>query len=368
MTQYQKRIEKAQNLMQKEGYSTLFAASAANLRYFTGLQIIPDERMELVLILAEGRPALFLSGLYKNEAKILAGDYDLYFHGDGQDLKQVLGSLIPAQGKLAIDEQMWAGHLLQIWELAGKDRSYQNSSTLMDSLRIYKSEEEISYLQKAGKIAAAAWEKTLPQIKEGMSELQLANILENKMRDMGGEGLSFATIIAFGDHGAAPHHVPGATPLKKGDSIVMDFGCTYHGYCADITRTVSFGPASEDFIKIYDIVAEALEKAKSSIRPGATTGQVDAAARGVIDAAGFGEYFIHRISHGVGLDVHEGPRFPVREEGEELYPGMVFSIEPGIYLPGRFGIRIEDVVAIGNDGYPIDMHILDKKLRQLPTD
>lgn len=368
MAQHQQRIAKAQSLMQKEGYSVLFAASAANLRYFTGLQIIPDERMELVLIPAEGRPALFLSGLYKSEAQSLVEDYELYFHGDGQDLKQILGSLIPSDGKLAVDERMWAGHLLQIWELAGKDRPYENSSDLMDSLRIYKSEEEISYLQKAGQIAAAAWEKTLPQIIEGLSELQLANILENNMRELGGEGLSFATIIAFGKHSAAPHHVPGPAFLRKGDPIVMDFGCTYHGYCADITRTVTFGPAADDFIKIYDIVAEALKKAKDSIKPGATTGQVDAAARGVIDTAGFGEYFIHRISHGVGLDVHEGPRFPVREEGEELRPGMVFSVEPGIYLPDRFGVRIEDVVAIGNDGYPIDMHILDKKLRQLPAD
>jgi len=366
MGKYRQRLEKAQKLMQKAGYSALFASSAANLRYFTGLQIIPDERLEMVFILADGRAALFLSGLYKAEGQGLAEDYDLYFHGDGQDLNQVLRNLIPGDGKLAIDEQMWASHLLQIWELAGSERQYKGASLIMDALRICKSKEEISFLEKAGKISADAWKKTLPQIKEGITELQLANILENEMRELGGEGLSFATIIAFGEHSAAPHHVPGQTPLRKGDPIVMDFGCTYHGYCADITRTVCLGPAAEDFVQVYGIVAQALEAARNKIGPGATTGQIDVAARGVIEEAGYGEYFIHRISHGVGLDTHESPRFPIKEIGEEIRSGMVFSVEPGIYLPGRFGVRIEDVVAIDSKGYPVDMHILHKDLLQLP--
>ncbi len=212
-----------------------------------------------------------------------------------------------------------------------------------------KNDYELSCIQKACEIAEDAFNALLPEIREGMTETEVAALLEYNMRKRGAEGLSFETIVAFGAHAAVPHHVTGDTKLVFGDEILIDFGCRVKGYCSDITRTFLFGDDGkhEEFKKAYRCVLEAHEKAKAEITAGMTGKQADAIARDYLTAAGYGSLFTHSLGHGIGLNVHEAPYLSPKRECV-LENGMVFSDEPGVYEAGEYGIRIEDTVTLEN--------------------
>ena len=210
-----------------------------------------------------------------------------------------------------------------------------------------KSDWELSNIEKACEIAEDAYNELLPEIKEGMTETEVAALLEYKMRQKGAQGLAFPTIVAFGAHAAVPHHETGLTKLKFGDEILIDFGCRVEGYCSDITRTCLFGDDGkhEEFKKAYASVLKAHEKAKAEIVAGMTGKEADAIARNSLIADGYGELFTHSLGHGIGLNVHEAPGVSPRGE-TKLENGMVFSDEPGVYQAGEYGIRIEDTVTL----------------------
>ncbi len=210
-----------------------------------------------------------------------------------------------------------------------------------------KEEWELAYIQKACTIAEDAFNALLPQIKEGMTETEVAALLEYNMRRLGAEGLSFETIVAFGAHAAVPHHVTGETKLSFGDEILIDFGCRVGGYCSDITRTFLFGDdhKHEGFKKAYAHVLAAHEIAKEKITSGMTGKEADAIAREYLSEKGYGELFIHSLGHGIGLNVHEFPSISPKGE-QALCDNMVFSDEPGVYVAGEYGIRIEDTVTL----------------------
>ncbi len=212
-----------------------------------------------------------------------------------------------------------------------------------------KNAEELVSIQKACEIAEDAFNALLPQIQEGMTETEVAALLEYGMRKRGAEGLSFETIVAFGAHAAVPHHVTGATKLKFGDEILIDFGCRVNGYCSDITRTFLFGDDGkhEEFKKAYGHVLTAHELAKEKIVAGMTGREADAIAREYLTAQGYGELFTHSLGHGIGLNVHEAPYLSPKRDCV-LENGMVFSDEPGVYVAGEYGIRIEDTVTLEN--------------------
>ncbi len=212
-----------------------------------------------------------------------------------------------------------------------------------------KNEWEISCVEKACEIAEDAFNALLPQIEEGMTETEVAALLEYEMRKRGAEGLSFETIVAFGAHAAVPHHVTGNTKLCFGDEILIDFGCRVQGYCSDITRTFLFGDDGkhEEFKKAYEHVLKAHEMVKAQTVAGMTGKQADAIARDYLTAQGYGELFTHSLGHGIGLNVHEMPVLTPKRE-QVLENGMVFSDEPGVYEVGKYGIRIEDTVLLEN--------------------
>ena len=187
----------------------------------------------------------------------------------------------------------------------------------------------------------------IPLMKEGMTELQLAWQLERLCREHGAEGISFQPIVGFGPGGADPHHDSGDIPLQRNQMVVMDFGAKLQHYCSDITRTVCFGTATEEMRRVYDLVLQANRAAFQAAKVGVPCEAVDAAARKVIEEGGYGPYFVHRTGHGLGLDYHE-EAYIVQGSTRPLGKGMVFSVEPGIYLPGRFGVRIEDLAAMGD--------------------
>ena len=238
-----------------------------------------------------------------------------------------------------------------------------NADDAFTAAMMVKNEWELDNIAKACEIAEDALNELLPEIKEGMTETEVAALLEYKMRKLGAEGLSFPTIVAFGAHAAVPHHETGLTKLSFGDPILIDFGCKVNGYCSDITRTFMFGDDGkhEDFKKAYAAVLKAHNLVKEKAVAGMTGKEVDAIARDSLKADGYGELFTHSLGHGIGLNVHEKPA--VSPKGEQvLENGMVFSDEPGVYKAGEYGIRIEDTVTLKNGKVVSFMSKTDRNL------
>ena len=223
------------------------------------------------------------------------------------------------------------------------------ASSLMTELRGSKDEEELSCMTAAQRIAEGALEQILKEIRPGMTEKEIAARLNYLMVSAGAEKTSFDTIVASGPNGSMPHAVPGMRKVREGDFITMDFGCVYKGYCSDMTRTVALGRPSDEMRNVYDIVLQAQLAGIAAARAGVTGAAIDGAARKVIQDAGYGSYFGHSFGHSLGIDIHEAPNAAPGND-KPMPDGAVVSAEPGIYLPGKFGVRIEDVMILRPDG------------------
>ena len=227
---------------------------------------------------------------------------------------------------------------------------YVDASAEIRDVMSVKTDEEIKYIQKACNIAEKAWRDTLLFIKEGVTERQVANVLEFNFKKYGASGTSFDTIVAFGKNAAVPHHATGDTKLKNNECVLMDFGCVYKGYCSDMTRTMFYGTPDEKFRMAYLAVLSAHMKAAEGIKEGMTGKEADKIARDVLETLGYGKYFTHSLGHGIGVNIHEYPYLSPKGEAV-LKNNMVFSNEPGVYLNGKFGIRIEDSCHLENGKY-----------------
>ena len=223
------------------------------------------------------------------------------------------------------------------------------ASSLMTELRGSKDEEELSCMTAAQRIAEGALEQILKEIRPGMTEKEIAARLNYLMVSAGAEKTAFDTIVASGPNGSMPHAVPGMRKVREGDFITMDFGCVYKGYCSDMTRTVALGRPSDEMRNVYDIVLQAQLAGIAAAKAGVTGAVIDGAARKVIQDAGYGVYFGHSFGHSLGIDIHEAPNAAPGND-KPMPDGAVVSAEPGIYLPGKFGVRIEDVMILRSDG------------------
>lgn len=220
---------------------------------------------------------------------------------------------------------------------------------VVEHLRWAKEADELSLIARAQELTDDAYERVTAKLVEGVTEKAVALELEHAMRLAGADGIAFESIVAFGENAAEPHHGPKDRPLTAGDIVKLDFGCVVEGYHSDMTRTVAFGEPSAELREVYDVVLRAQQAGIEALRPGVTGGAADAAARDVIREAGYGDRFGHSLGHGVGLEVHEGPG--LRRESTDVVPeGSVVTVEPGIYLPGIGGARIEDMVVVEADG------------------
>jgi Xaa-Pro aminopeptidase len=234
----------------------------------------------------------------------------------------------------------------------------------IEKLRTVKDQTELGLLATACQISCSAFEEMVTQIGPGLTERDVATFLERRMIDLGAEGLAFDTIVASGPNGAIPHHRPGERPLRRGDLVTIDFGARAGGYHADMTRTVSLGEPAGWQREVYDLVARAQQAGMAAARPGAEVGDVDAAARDLIEAAGHSAHFQHGLGHGVGLEVHEAPMLGYASTGK-LADRVPVTIEPGVYLPGTGGVRIEDVLVVGGDGTTEPATVLTTTTREL---
>lgn len=222
----------------------------------------------------------------------------------------------------------------------------------LEELRIVKSREELDLLSRACRVTAQAVEHVKARVRAGMTERQMALFIQDQFHRRGADRPAFDLICAVGPHTALPHHVPGETALRPNAPVLFDVGCTVAGYRSDLTRTFFYGKITPQFRRIHRIVQSAQDAGMAQVRPGSTGGKVDGASRGVIARAGYGRLFIHSTGHGVGVDIHEPPWIRAKSP-DVLKPDMVLTVEPGIYLPGRFGVRIEDTLRVTSSGYEI---------------
>ena len=340
-------------ILQLSGCEAVYTSCLYQLRYLTGLE--PENGCAVV---DETGVTLYTDMRYMEAAeKLLAGtDVKPVLYKQDELLKR-----LAAYQSVGISfEQTTHSEYLALEKAGAKLKNIDEAYTKAMSV---KNEWELENIAKACEIAEEAFNELLPEIKEGMTESEVAALLEYKMRKHGAQGLAFETIVAFGAHAAVPHHETGETKLCFGDEILIDFGCRVNGYCSDITRTFLFGDDGkhEEFKKAYAHVLKAHLLAQEQIKAGMTGKEADAVAREYLKTNGYGELFTHSLGHGIGLNVHEQPSVSPRGE-QILENGMVFSDEPGVYKAGEYGIRIEDTVTLKEGKVVSFMSKTDKNL------
>jgi D-alanyl-D-alanine dipeptidase len=345
---FAERRGRALSLIEEAGLAGLLVTPGPDLGYLVGHEPPPLERLTL-LILAVGRdPALVVPELERPAAASAPGveGLELAAWRDGED-PYALAARILRAGRYAITDQTWSSHLLAL-EHATADCMFVAAGRVMPLLRAVKDEDEVERLRAAGRGADAVFGELVSVAFAGRRELEVAADVDRLLRANGHDRVDF-TIVGSGPNGASPHHEAGERAIERHDAVVLDFGGRAGGYCSDITRTVFVGEPDDEQRRVYDVVREAQQAAFEAVRPGVAAQDVDRAARAVIVEAGFGDRFVHRTGHGIGLEVHEPP-YIVEGDETSLESGMTFSDEPGIYLPGRFGVRIEDQLVVTAGG------------------
>jgi Xaa-Pro aminopeptidase len=348
MTEFERRTEGLRANMQSAAVDLIAVGPTANMRYLAGFVPHPDERLCLLLI----SPGATRAVVPKLNAEEWAAHIDLPLHtwaddeGPGEALEAALSGL-PNVDKLAIDGTMRADFLLPL-AAATQPGETIPAEALIAPLRARKSAEEIEAVARAAAQADRAMAAAVDACRPGVPETQVAWAAEEAFRLDGAEEVCF-TLVASGPNGAYPHHHSGERLLAEGDAIILDIGASLDGYKSDITRVVFLGQPPAEIVEAYDAVLESNTQGRAAVGPGVTAQEVDRAARSTLEARGYGEYFIHRTGHGLGLEVHEAPYIMAGNE-QRLETGMVFSVEPGVYFPGQFGIRIEDIVAVTESG------------------
>ncbi len=353
---YKDRLFRLAELTNAHGFDALALVPGPNMFYFTGFSFHLSER-PVLLVLPVGRgPALVAPGFEAIKAEESSVEIEVFPYTDEEGYEPAFESACAALGLAgrtigaeAFAMRMVEARLLEKYapgcQIVPADDA---AAPLMATLRMHKDEHELAQMRRAITVTENALRATMRQAQAGMTELQVAALLRAEMLQAGAETISFVAVQG-GPTAASPHAGPGDRPIEPGDTIVIDCGVTVGGYNSDITRTFAFGALDEEMAKIYEIVRASNAAGRAAIKPGIPAQAVDQAARAVIEDAGYGEYFIHRTGHGLGLEVHEPPYIVAGNE-RLLEPGMTFTIEPGIYLPGRGGVRIEDDVVVTASG------------------
>ncbi len=355
---------RAAQAAQDAGLSGLLVTPGPDLLYLTGYAPVAiTERITMLVVPVDGEPTIIVPRLERPDAENAPSASILQFVDwtDGTDPYRAAAGLLAHDGRFAVSDSAWAMHLLGLQENL-PDSTYTSMTAALPMLRAIKDAAEIERLAAAGASADAAYHEIVTVRFAGRREVEVAADLAGLLRKHGHSQVDF-TVVGSGPNGANPHHEIGQRVIEDGDMVVLDFGGLKDGYGSDTTRTVHVGEPTAEEQSVHDIVRVAQQTAFEAVRPGISCQEIDRVARKVITDAGYGEFFIHRVGHGIGLTTHEPP-YMVEGELHELVPGMCFSIEPGIYLPGRFGVRIEDIVTVTADGgrrlnqTPREIHIV----------
>jgi Xaa-Pro aminopeptidase len=361
---YPARLQACRVALAERSMTALLVGVGPDLRYLTGFVGEPMERLTLLVVPSDGPVSFVVPRLEAEKASatplVRAGAARVVAFDETDDAGRVVADLLGSVGagrgagsrSFGISNRLWAMHVLQL-QAALPGATFAPAGDAMRELRQVKDANEAELLR----LAAAAADRTLQAVAAGplvgRTEAEVGREIRQRLIDEGHDLADFA-IVGSGPNSASPHHDAGERELGAGEAVVLDIGGTRAGYASDTTRTLwiagdaGIGPDAE-FERAYGIVRQANEQATAAVRPGATAESIDAVARGIISEAGYGGYFTHRVGHGIGLEVHEDP-YMVLGNTTPLEPGMAFSIEPGIYLPGRFGVRLENIVMCGPAG------------------
>ena len=339
--------------------SQLLVCDPRSIQYLTGVFVEPGERFLGLVVTAGKEPLLVLNELF--HAPESAACAVSYFR-DGEDPLELVAARCDVAVPLGCDKNLAARFLIPLMERTAASK-FVLASDAVDDARAIKDKAERSLMRTASRTNDAAMARFRKLVRLGVTEAEVAGQLETIYRELGAQGHSFAPIVSFGANAADPHHEPDATPLRKGDVVLFDVGCRQGEYCSDMTRTFFWNEPTARQREVYECVRRANAAARSLVAPGVRFCDIDIAARTIIEDAGYGPYFTHRLGHQIGLDVHE-PGDVSAVHDEPVKPGMMFSIEPGIYLPGEFGVRIEDLVLVTETGcevlnrYPREIEVL----------
>lgn len=343
-------------IIKKNNLQGIILTDGYNIHYLTGYK----GHTGVALLMGEDR-FIFTDSRYTEQAQLEASSFriiDIGIDGYSKTIRKLLaekqGDTIEEHNRFMLgfeNKSISYNQYKAFADIFGDMAEFVELNDQINKLRMIKTPEEIELIAAAEAIGDKAFEHIINTMEVGMTEKEVALELEYAMKSLGADGLSFDTIVASGKNSSMPHAVPTDKVIEDGDFVTMDFGCIYKGYCSDMTRTVHMGDEmTEKQLEVYTVVLNAQKEALKAIKPGMVCSDIDKIARDYIADAGYGEYFGHGLGHGVGLYIHEEPRFS-RTCDVVLESGMVLSVEPGIYLPGEFGVRIEDLIVVTDDGY-----------------
>jgi len=362
------RIARVRERMEALGVDVLLLSHGADLPWLTGYRAMPLERLTLLVLPREGDASLVVPGLEAPRVPGAGDLFDLRPWSDAEDPIDLVVDLVgsSAPGRFALSDRAWSTTVLALQSrLTGA--SWVDASTVTSPIRAVKDDAELAALRAAGaaadRVATVLQSGGIPLI--GRTEAAVSADLGSLLVTEGHSAVNFA-IVGSGPNAASPHHEPGSRVIGRDETVVCDFGGTLSldgdvGYCSDITRTIVTGSPSDEVRDCYDVLLSAQQAAVAAARAGVSASSVDKVARDVIEASGYGDRFVHRTGHGIGIEEHEDPYLVVGND-EVLVPGHAFSVEPGIYHPGRFGMRLEDIVVIGPDGGPEPLNTVDHEL------
>ena len=348
------RIARLAPLMKEQSLDWMALVPSPSMVYLSGIHSHTSERPVVLFVSVEGETGIIIPGLEAMKAEavgisaenIFAWSDQEGYYGAFEKAAQVLGLAGKNIGVEALKMRVLESDMLS--EIA--KATVMHADNVMDTLRLSKDEDEIAAMQKAVDIAERAIEIVLPKIKIGMTEKAIASMLTQTLMDEGADAMAFGPIVSAGPNTASPHATPTERPIEAGDLMIIDWGVYSGDYVSDITRTYAVGEISDEKRKIYEVVAASNAAGVAACVPGVTGAQIDKASRDVIDAAGYGEYSIHRTGHGLGMEAHEAPSL-VEGNNNVLPAGSAFTVEPGVYVPGVGGARVEDDIVLTEDGH-----------------
>jgi Xaa-Pro aminopeptidase len=339
------RIRSAQALMVEQQAEVMLLSIGADLPYLTGYQAMPLERLTMLVVGVDSEPVLVVPQL--EAPRVEPGPFALRPWGETEDPLAMVAEMCRGAGAIAIGDQTWSVFLLGL-QAQLPTAAFRSATPITRTLRAKKDSREVEFLRRAA-TGADRVSAHLAGLKfSGHTEQEISRLVTRMTLEEDHDQALF-WIVASGPNSASPHHEPTDRVIEPGDLVVVDFGGKHRGYCSDTTRTFSVGEPDAQQVEVHAAVRAAQEAATAAVAPGVSAEEIDQIARRTITDAGYGEYFIHRTGHGIGLEGHEHP-YLVEGNSEKLEPGMCFSIEPGIYLPDRFGVRIEDIVTVTDVG------------------